>query len=116
MKTVNMHEAKTHLSRLVQGAMEGEPFIIARSGKPAVKVMPVEEPPKKLRKLGFMMDQAHKWNIPDDFFDPAVEAEIEELSYAEKPLPKPVMTEALHPLADAKKTPAKKKTARKAAK
>ena len=34
MRTVNMHEAKTHLSRLVKAAAEGEPFIIARAGKP----------------------------------------------------------------------------------
>ena len=38
MKTVNMHEAKTHLSRLVEGVEKGEPFIIARAGKPVVKV------------------------------------------------------------------------------
>ena len=35
MRTVNMHEAKTHLSRLVKAAADGEPFVIARAGKPA---------------------------------------------------------------------------------
>ncbi len=40
MRTVNMHEAKTHLSRLVDRA-QGEPFIIAKSGKPLVKVVPL---------------------------------------------------------------------------
>lgn len=44
MKTVNMHEAKTHLSRLVEGVEKGEPFIIARAGKPVVKVTLVEQP------------------------------------------------------------------------
>ena len=39
MRTYNMHEAKTHLSRLVREAVKGEPFIIARSGKPLVKVV-----------------------------------------------------------------------------
>lgn len=42
MRTYNMHEAKTHLSRLVREAVEGEPFIIARAGKPLVKVTAVE--------------------------------------------------------------------------
>ena len=38
MKTVNIHEAKTHLSKLVEGVVQGEPFVIARAGKPLVKV------------------------------------------------------------------------------
>lgn len=42
MRTVNMHEAKTHLSRLVRDAVNGEPFIIARAGKPVVKVVSVD--------------------------------------------------------------------------
>ena len=42
MKTVNIHEAKTHLSRLVERAAKGEGFIIARAGKPLVKVVPLE--------------------------------------------------------------------------
>ena len=41
MKTVNMHEAKTNLSRLVAAAAKGEAFIIARAGKPLVKVEPI---------------------------------------------------------------------------
>ena len=41
MRIVNMHEAKTHLSRLVKAAAEGEPFVIARAGKPVVKVTAV---------------------------------------------------------------------------
>ena len=44
MRTVNMHEAKTHLSRLVEAAANGEPFIIARAGKPVVKVVAVDAP------------------------------------------------------------------------
>ena len=55
MKTVNMHEAKTHLSRLVDAASKGEPFVIARAGKPLVKVVPVEEAAKPERQLfGFL--------------------------------------------------------------
>src|SRR2546423_14174161 len=44
VRTVNMYEAKTHLSRLVDRAAKGEPFIIAKAGKPLVKVVPLETP------------------------------------------------------------------------
>lgn len=43
MQTVNMHEAKTHLSRLVDEAAKGKSFIIAKAGKPMVKVLPLSE-------------------------------------------------------------------------
>lgn len=66
MKTVNIHEAKTHLSRLVEDAARGEPFVIARAGKPLVKVTMIEgEAP---RRLGFLAGQA---DIPEDFDDMA---------------------------------------------
>jgi prevent-host-death family protein len=54
MKTVNIHEAKTHLSRLVEDAAKGEAFVIAKAGKPLVKVVPLEETPKKKRRIGFL--------------------------------------------------------------
>lgn len=62
MKTVNMHEAKTQLSKLVDAAVNGEPFVIAKAGKPMVKVIVVdaEEP----QRIGFMEGQ---FAIPDDF-------------------------------------------------
>ena len=44
MQTYNIHEAKTHLSRLVEQAAKGEPFVIAKSGKPLVKVVPLNAP------------------------------------------------------------------------
>ena len=44
MRTVNIHHAKTHLSRLVEEAADGEPFIIAKAGKPLVKVVPLDAP------------------------------------------------------------------------
>ncbi len=62
MKTVNMHEAKTHLSRLVEDAVRGEPFIIARAGKPLVKVTVVEAAAPQ--RLGFLQGQGP---IPEDF-------------------------------------------------
>ena len=62
MKTVNMHEAKTHLSKLVEAAVQGEPFIIARAGKPLVKVVMVEAVPP--RRTGFLAGQI---DVPEDF-------------------------------------------------
>lgn len=65
MRTVNMHEAKTHLSRLVRDAVNGEPFIIARAGKPAVKVVSVDaENRGAVRRLGFLDGPV---SVPDDF-------------------------------------------------
>ena len=65
MRTYNMHEAKTHLSRLVREAVDGDPFIIARSGKPLVKVVSVEAPgPGAVKRTGFMRG---KGSVPDDF-------------------------------------------------
>lgn len=76
MRTVNIHEAKTHLSRLVERAAGGEPFIIAKAGKPMVKVVPLDQPEAKAsRRLGFMEGQ---FTIPDDF-DRFAEKEIEEM-------------------------------------
>lgn len=65
MQSVNIHEAKTHLSRLVEDAARGKSFIIARAGKPLVKVVPLEEGDVTgKRRLGFM---AGEIRIPDDF-------------------------------------------------
>ena len=53
-----MHEAKTHLSRLVEKAAKGEPFIIAKAGKPMVKVVAVDAPEEKAKKrVGFLAGQ-----------------------------------------------------------
>ncbi len=65
VKAVNMHEAKTHLSRLVERAAKGESFIIARAGKPLVKVIAVDLPvPAKIKRIGFLQGEI---NVPDDF-------------------------------------------------
>ena len=65
MRTVNLHEAKTHLSRLVQAAADGAPFIITRAGKPLVKVVAVEAPdPGTVRRIGFL---AGRISVPPDF-------------------------------------------------
>ena len=65
MRTVNIHQAKTHLSRLVERAAKGESFVIAKAGKPVVKVTPLDAPaPAEARRLGFMAGQIA---VPDDF-------------------------------------------------
>jgi prevent-host-death family protein len=63
MRTVNIHEAKTHLSKLVDDAVNGEPFIIAKAGKPLVKVVALDAPAVP-RRLGFMKGD---YAVPDDF-------------------------------------------------
>ena len=65
MHTVNIHEAKTHLSRLIKEALEGKPFIIAKAGKPLVKVIPLDAPDAaQLSRTGFLENQI---SVPDDF-------------------------------------------------
>lgn len=76
MDTINIHEAKTHLSRLVEQAASGEPFQIAKAGKPMVLVTALDAPaPAQRRRLGFMAGQIA---VPDDF-DRMGQAEIEQL-------------------------------------
>ena len=67
METVNIHQAKTQLSRLVEQAANGKSFIIAKAGKPLVKVTPLDTPTgNKVRRLGFLAGQ---FVIPSDFDD-----------------------------------------------
>jgi prevent-host-death family protein len=64
---VNIHEAKTHLSRLLQRVAAGEEVTIARSGVPVARLVAVEPEKKKIRPLG--MDRGQIW-IADDFDAP----------------------------------------------
>jgi len=65
MQTVNIHEAKTHLSRLVDEAAKGSVFIIAKAGKPMVKVLPLSDGVVAgTERLGFMSGEIA---VPDDF-------------------------------------------------
>ena len=76
MKTVNIHKAKTQLSKLVDQASKGEAFVIAKSGKPVVKVTALSAPTgAQVRRLGFMAGQI---SVPDDF-DRMGEEEIERI-------------------------------------
>ncbi len=63
MEQINIHAAKTHLSSLVEKAAAGEPFIIAKSGRPLVTVAPYHEPAKPSR-TGFLKDYI---SVPADF-------------------------------------------------
>ena len=65
MRTYNIHDAKTHLSKLVEDAARGEPFIIAKAGKPMVKVIALGAPVSSEKKrFGFM---AGRIKVPKDF-------------------------------------------------
>lgn len=76
MQTINIHEAKTHLSRLVDLAAKGEPFVIAKAGKPLVKVVPLNAPEAgQISRLGFMSGQI---DVPEDF-DSMGREQIEQL-------------------------------------
>lgn len=63
METVNIHEAKTQLSKLVDQAVKGKPFVIAKAGKPLVKVTALDAPIKP-KRIGFLEGEI---SVPDDF-------------------------------------------------
>lgn len=65
MEIVNIHDAKTRLSRLLEEVQQGKPFIIAKSGKPIARVTSVEAPePGEARRVGFLAGQIE---VPEDF-------------------------------------------------
>ena len=72
MKQVNIHEAKTKLSKLVERAEAGEEIVIARAGKPAAKLVPVTKS-RGRRRLGLLDG---KFQVPDDFNEPLPESVI----------------------------------------
>jgi prevent-host-death family protein len=64
MQQVNIHEAKTNLSKLIEQAVQGIPFIIAKSGKPMVTVSAYTPPPNPAGRVGFLKDML---SVPEDF-------------------------------------------------
>lgn len=64
-KMVNIHDAKTHLSQLILDASQGSPFIIAKAGKPMVKVISINQETKP--RIGML---AGVFNVPDDIDTP----------------------------------------------
>jgi prevent-host-death family protein len=76
MRTVDIRHAKTHLSRLVEEAAAGEPFVIAKAGRPVVKVVPLDAPwERPVSRIGFLDGQI---SMPD-YFDTIGQTEIERL-------------------------------------
>lgn len=73
-RIINIHEAKTHLSRLVDDAAAGETIILAKAGKAQARLMPLNKP---IRRLGYLAGQAV---VPDDIKKP-FEAEINAMFY-----------------------------------
>jgi prevent-host-death family protein len=62
---INIHEAKTHSSRLIEQAVRGETVVIAKSGTPVVRIVKFEAPaPRAVRRLGFLAGQGA---VPEDF-------------------------------------------------
>ncbi len=82
MKQVNLYEAKTDLSALVERAAAGEEIIIAKNGKPKAKLVSLEtlrsQPPRK-REFGFW--DHYGWKLPENFDDP--DPEIEAMFYGD---------------------------------
>jgi prevent-host-death family protein len=80
MKVVNTHEAKTHLSKFIEQVVKGESIVIAKSGKPLVKLVRLEAPEHgQRRRVGFLAGQLE---VPDDF-DRMGQEEIERLFFGD---------------------------------
>lgn len=69
MKQINIQQAKTHLSALILRSVQGEEIVIARAGKPTVRLVPIVEPAE--RTFGQMA-----FEIPQDFDEPLPEEEL----------------------------------------
>ena len=81
MRTVDIGEAQQDLARLVESAAKGEEFIIARDGKPLVKIVPLDAPPdREVKRFDFLAGQI---KVPDDF-DTMGADEIEKMFYGNK--------------------------------
>ena len=72
---VTIHEAKTHLSRLIAAVERGEVVVIARRDKPVVRLV-MEKPEKPARRLGFMLEPGQMPPNLDGFFDRTLEEKI----------------------------------------
>ncbi len=79
MKQVNLYEAKTSLSALVEQAAAGEEIVIAKNGKARARLTALSDRPRKAPEFGFW--EHYGWKLPDNFDDP--DPEIEALFYGE---------------------------------
>ena len=71
METINVHEAKTHLSRLLDRAHAGEEIVLAKAGKPYARLVPIDKPASK-RCPGRL-----KGELSSAFFDPLPDEELD---------------------------------------
>ena len=85
---VNVHHAKTHLSKLIAAAESGEEVVIARNGKPAVKLVLVAPPVRKSRKHMRGSGIGKIW-MAEDAFSPETDLLIEKMFYADNPADDP---------------------------
>ncbi|GAB3611329.1 type II toxin-antitoxin system prevent-host-death family antitoxin [Humibacter ginsengiterrae] len=82
MRTVNIHDAKTHFSRLVEAAASGETIIIAKSGRPVAKLTRLDTPVAQPRRLGWYKNMP---SVPDDF-DEWMSEDVAALFAGEEPV------------------------------
>mgnify|MGYP000452733613 CR=1 FL=1 len=80
---VSIHEAKTHLSRLIKEVEAGREIIITRNGKSVASLGSFA--PKKRRTVGDFAKLSHKFSLPDDFDDPLPDAWFETDEFPQKP-------------------------------
>ena len=80
--TANIHEAKTTLSKLIERAMAGEEVIIAKAGKPTVRLVPVEKP-AAVDRAAIMGSMRGRIIVSDDWEDPVFDAEMERKWFGE---------------------------------
>jgi prevent-host-death family protein len=83
MRQFNIHEAKTHLSRLVDEAVEGDSFIIAKAGKPMVRVTRIDAPERPAKRvLGALKGM---YTLPENYWevDKELDLEVEKLFFGE---------------------------------
>jgi prevent-host-death family protein len=68
MRTINIHEAKTHLSRLVEDAAKGEEIVIAKAGRPVARLVKLAPPERRVPKFGTLrgkIQMADDWDSPE---------------------------------------------------
>lgn len=83
MRTVNVHEAKTHFSRLIDAAHAGETILVAKSGRPWARLVPLEEPPAR-RQPGVLRGRL-QLPAPEVWMAPLPEEELQALENSSLP-------------------------------